>query len=79
MTMIEEVARAIELYKKAHQDSDTEDQWWTYEGMARAAIESMRVPSPEMAVAVQERHSPWQGGVSVVWMDMIDAALEEGK
>lgn len=73
--MIDRVARALYLH-----DGGDEEDWemivtdrWT--ARARAAIEAMRIPTPRMSASVQAKHAPHQGGVSVVWMDMIDAAL----
>ena len=76
MTKIEEVARAI-----AASCEGDESKWgaWTHE--ARAAIEAMREPTPEMlrplwsCCAIDEADAI--AGASEAWKLAIDAALKE--
>jgi hypothetical protein len=65
-TMIERAARAIA------DAQDVSEPFDNYEEMARAAIAAMREPTEAMLEA-----SPVSGPVSIIWQNMIDAALEE--
>ncbi len=91
MDMVEKVARALANYgwdtrsgKLAEHNSAefVEANWRAYEDQARAAIEAMLEPTPEMISAV------WPDGASGhdvadlptnVWDAMITAALAEQK
>jgi hypothetical protein len=70
--MIVRVADAIKVAKKAKQDSDTGDQWWTYDELARAAITAMREPTEKMIEPVEDYEA------LTVWHAMIDEALKWG-
>ena len=81
MTKIEEVARAI---AKAHHSDDGD--WIAWTGEARAAIEAMREPTPEITKAVCETlDGPNKDKARArigAWLEAhhaaIDAALAEG-
>ena len=77
MSMVEKVARAI---LNAHagdipvHDADLQWSWWIEE--ARAAIEAMREPTPEMIDAGRFRYTLADETVEKSWGYMIQAALE---
>jgi len=91
MGMVERVARALSIADGMHpeaasNDGDETPAWTLYVGLARAAIEEMRVPTRNMLYAAEARDQPsFQGGdasADTHWEAMIDAALkehEEGK
>jgi hypothetical protein len=56
MSMIEKVARAIAANKRGLEPNDPaiDSKWQSYCGQARAAIEAMMEPTPEMAEAGAE-------------------------
>lgn len=83
MTQIERAARA--LYAASNPESDENDQRWkTCIAGARAVIEAIRVPSPEM---VRTGRMATRRGDSVVshhdvhvaYMAMMDCVSEEGR
>ena len=83
MTMIEKVARAIyashpfnDNHDSPHPGFDglTPDWRETLFANARAALEAMREPTPEMLAAFVDGDDP---GYTADWQAMIDAALTE--
>jgi hypothetical protein len=64
--MIDRVERAM---MKATRSRDNEP-----DNIARAIIEAMRVPTPEMLLAAQQQ--PGQQTYENIWQAMIDAALK---
>lgn len=80
-TMIERVARS--MCDRQNGDKRISDLAWAgyrkdYIDDARAAIEAMRVPTPEMRAAVKNLAGAQIAAFAVAaWPDMIDAALKE--
>jgi hypothetical protein len=93
-SMVERVARAMTalrydgIYKDAHRPPPHRERWvdgyWpNYADDARAAIEAMRTPTPEMvkqgarsmAVMSPTNEAEYEA-ISEVWQDMITAALD---
>ena len=88
MGMVERVARALSVADGMHPDACSNDEdetpaWKLYVGMARAAIEGMRIPTEAMIAAGHARdplgcdveHA--ESVYPVVWDAMLDAALRE--
>lgn len=67
---IERVARALSAL-----NTDAEDDWESYLSDARAAIETMRIPSEAMLASCGSGEcAKWAPGA---WQIMIDAAIAE--
>ena len=85
MTMLEKVAAAIavEIYKKREWGTEVHELTQAeFEGIARAALEAMREPTPAMLDAISI--SEWLAagkqairlGTAERWQAMINAAIE---
>lgn len=82
--VIERVARALyvkewgDIYK--WEDNTTDQPYWC--DQARAAIEALREPTPEMIDAGQRtecEHGEMNCGAAAAWRAMLSAALEQPK
>ena len=91
MTKLEEVARAIALDLGENPDElsvliqgreGKRPIWEGFESTARAAIEALRQPTPDMYHAAVMTHVHENGGIEhspgLSWKAMIDAILSEG-
>lgn len=72
--MVERVARAIAYAVSLQSDSGVPPKWSEWRDEARAAIEAMREPTPDMFLAAEKAGISFQTQQRV-WPAMIDAAL----
>ena len=73
MTMIERVARAMAKAASPLPWEMGDEEWRNdFRTLARAAIEAMREPTPEMFIAAR---TPSVGTTRAEWQAMIDAAI----
>lgn len=81
MTMVARVAKALSTADGMHpeaasNDDDEQPAWTLYVVMAKAAIEAMRNPSPEMEDWFRDNLEHTETG-AWIWKGAIDAALKE--
>ncbi len=78
MSMIERVAEALAEADLFKWNTFDEIERQAYLGQARAAIEAMREPTPEIYQAINNHNAEQWFDPEDLWKSAINAALEEG-